>query len=813
MTAQSFSAAAGQRAGVPKIAIVVTDGKSNSPTSTTAAAKAARDAGIHMLAIGVGTAVDDNELNSIASDPDSQNVYKAATFDSLKSLQGLLAAKACEQVQQPPSQKTCGAQADMVFMLDSSGSVGPSNFKLLLSFVNSMVKDFDVAQDRIRIGVEEFSSRPYTEFHLNKYNTKAEVLAAVNNIPYRSGGTNTGDAIKYLKDTMFNQANGDRPGVPNIGIIITDGNSNRPDDTMAQAQAARAAGITLFSVGVGSGISRTELNAIATDPDTNHVFTVDDFSKLSDIKALFQEQACSVIPASLPPLTSAPSTSSPVVVDPCHDTLPNCGQYDLTACTLYPQWATQNCQRYCAICATSFPTVPPPCEDKLSNCASYALESCGLYQAWALDNCRKYCGYCVSNVVGTSYFNKCFYNGKSYSQGAQWSDGCAYDCECVDASVGLYRCYNKCPMYYSLPPQCTLVQQKGQCCLQPVCNFDARYQTTSGQNVGDLNGNKVCVYSGNSYYQGQTWSVGCDYDCFCEDARVGLWSCQSKCATYTSLPSICKLVRAPGECCAKPDCEFSTQVGTFTGSGHASSMRQGSTLSHASPACAVTVPADPICKDFATGGLGGAPKPVVGEVSAGASNDNCRLRPCQPSVQGETWDDGCDKHCVCENAAYGYYRCDSKCPDYYNIPPACSLTTVAGQCCKVMRCSVGTVVGSQTVSNTIGAYPIPYMTPSPVLGLLPGGTLAPGMTIPPYLTPAPGQTLAPGIVPGATLAPGITIPWNLTPAPGMTYAPTPYQTPAPLIPGETLPPGQTIPHISPRYPVKPLVLASCLASH
>lgn len=50
-----------------------------------------------MLAIGVGTGVDDNELNAIASDPDSQNVYKAATFDTLKSLRGLLAAKACER--------------------------------------------------------------------------------------------------------------------------------------------------------------------------------------------------------------------------------------------------------------------------------------------------------------------------------------------------------------------------------------------------------------------------------------------------------------------------------------------------------------------------------------------------------------------------------------------------------------------------------------------------------------------------------------------------------------------------------------------
>lgn len=54
-------------------------------------------AGIHMLAIGVGNAVSDTELNAIASDPDSQNVYRAATFDSLASLQGLLAAKACER--------------------------------------------------------------------------------------------------------------------------------------------------------------------------------------------------------------------------------------------------------------------------------------------------------------------------------------------------------------------------------------------------------------------------------------------------------------------------------------------------------------------------------------------------------------------------------------------------------------------------------------------------------------------------------------------------------------------------------------------
>ena len=35
---------------------------------------------------------------------------------------------------------SCGAQADIVFMLDGSGSVGNTNFQLLLGFVNSMVK-------------------------------------------------------------------------------------------------------------------------------------------------------------------------------------------------------------------------------------------------------------------------------------------------------------------------------------------------------------------------------------------------------------------------------------------------------------------------------------------------------------------------------------------------------------------------------------------------------------------------------------------------------------------------------------------------
>ena len=101
-----------------------------------------------------------------------------------------------------------------------------------------------------------------------------------------------GAALKYMKDTMFSSNNGDRSNVPNFGIIITDGESNDPGNTKVQAELVRRAGITLFSVGVGANIKMSELEEMATDPDASHVFTVNDFSKLAQIKALFQRQTC-----------------------------------------------------------------------------------------------------------------------------------------------------------------------------------------------------------------------------------------------------------------------------------------------------------------------------------------------------------------------------------------------------------------------------------------------------------------------------------------------------------------------------------------
>lgn len=34
----------------------------------------------------------------------------------------------------------------------------------------------------------------------------------------------------------------------------------------------------------------------------------------------------------------------------------------------------------------------------------------------------------------------CVYQGKAYSQGQRWDDGCQFQCECIDQQAGRYKC-------------------------------------------------------------------------------------------------------------------------------------------------------------------------------------------------------------------------------------------------------------------------------------------------------------------------------------------------------------------------------------
>ena len=86
----------GARPSLPHIAIVLTDGKSNSPTRTAQEAARAREQGIHVFAIGIGSEVERSELEAIASEPTEQYVFQVGDYTALQYIREILAIKTCE---------------------------------------------------------------------------------------------------------------------------------------------------------------------------------------------------------------------------------------------------------------------------------------------------------------------------------------------------------------------------------------------------------------------------------------------------------------------------------------------------------------------------------------------------------------------------------------------------------------------------------------------------------------------------------------------------------------------------------------------
>lgn len=106
----------------------------------------------------------------------------------------------------------CPGNGDIVFVLDSSGSVGGENFELVKDFVIFTIEALDIESGAYRIGISSFSDSARIEFNLNAYNNRPDLEAAIKRIPYVYGSTNTAAALNQVRYTMLTPSYGDRPG-------------------------------------------------------------------------------------------------------------------------------------------------------------------------------------------------------------------------------------------------------------------------------------------------------------------------------------------------------------------------------------------------------------------------------------------------------------------------------------------------------------------------------------------------------------------------------------------------------------------------
>jgi len=186
----------------------------------------------------------------------------------------------------------CGTRvADIIFLVDESGSVRSSDFALELDFVGKVIDKFDVADSAAHIGVITFTQDPKTLFELGALHDKTAMKKKLNDYKTKQRKYTTGTdlAIKAAQ-AMFKKAG--RDGIAKLVIVLTDGASNNEARTKAAAEAARNAGIAFYSIGVGNA-KNLELKDIAGSQAA--VSHVTDFSKLAAIQNSIQVQTCKVI--------------------------------------------------------------------------------------------------------------------------------------------------------------------------------------------------------------------------------------------------------------------------------------------------------------------------------------------------------------------------------------------------------------------------------------------------------------------------------------------------------------------------------------
>ncbi|KAM4581200.1 collagen, type XXVIII, alpha 1b [Odontesthes bonariensis] len=170
---------------------------------------------------------------------------------------------------------------ELVFVIDSSESVGPDNFNIIKDFVNALVDRTSISRNATRIGVVLYSHIDEVVVNLKQEATQDEIKSKVRSMNYIGEGTYTGSAI-HRANQMFKLA---RAGVRKVAIIITDGQADERDSISLDSavEEAQESNIEMFVIGVVNESDprsvefKKELSFIATDPDSEHVYLIDDF--------------------------------------------------------------------------------------------------------------------------------------------------------------------------------------------------------------------------------------------------------------------------------------------------------------------------------------------------------------------------------------------------------------------------------------------------------------------------------------------------------------------------------------------------------
>lgn len=195
----------------------------------------------------------------------------------------------------------CTRAADIVWVVDGSGSIGSSNFDLVRWLINDFALLFPISAQPpqqqaspdaqgVRMAAVEFASQSdgLATIALAGNGSAASsgaFIRAVQALPYFGGSTDTAFGMSggMLQLRRFPRA--PDSGAARIMIVLTDGFSDSQTATLAAAADVRSLGVAIAVITVGSSINWAEVYGMAgaagtAGGDASYVFALADWTRL-----------------------------------------------------------------------------------------------------------------------------------------------------------------------------------------------------------------------------------------------------------------------------------------------------------------------------------------------------------------------------------------------------------------------------------------------------------------------------------------------------------------------------------------------------
>ncbi|KAM9364847.1 LOW QUALITY PROTEIN: collagen alpha-3(VI) chain [Pholidichthys leucotaenia] len=211
--------------------------------------------------------------------------YHERSFSALPALAEqimpkLITVVGSTDITSTPEKTVVGPERDVAFLIDGTDRVR-ADFAYIKDFIIKVIEPLDIGIDKVRIAVVQHSERPTPNFYLNTYETKNDVIRAVQGMALAGGRSlNTGSALTYMKNTILSEASGSRAAQngPSILIVLAGGRST--DNVKEPAGGTEDRRSCAFGVGVKDADPR-QIQDISHTP--SFAFNVKEFSELSTI--------------------------------------------------------------------------------------------------------------------------------------------------------------------------------------------------------------------------------------------------------------------------------------------------------------------------------------------------------------------------------------------------------------------------------------------------------------------------------------------------------------------------------------------------